>query len=566
MDRLGPEQRHGLLARYIDRAKINWAHICVASLMASGYVNRILTTNFDPLLVQACAMFGEFPAVYDFAASQFLKAHMIPVKALFYLHGQRSGFVLKNTPEEMKKHAKFLKPIIDDSLASRVWIVAGYSGLSDPVFEILSSIDEFDYGLYWVGYKEQDPAEHVLKKLLKVKGKRAYLIRGYDADQFFDELIRELKIYPPKLVAKPFTHLNEFLNRVTPEEKFKETREMIRKAIEQFEQMTVVVRDAGVPLEDNFVSQAHQLMNASDYDGVIRMRPKHDAAPSEAGADYLSRAYLLKGNEIFDKARISSAPDDEKLFSQVIEQYKAALAIRHDFIEALNRWGDVLYNQACRKEGASAATLLKDSVTKFDRAIEVKPDYCEALINRGGALADLAVLKKGRHSSGFFKLAVKDFTAALASKPNSHEALTKWGDALRKLAATSPTKRARVLLDQAAQKYQESLKINREDVGALIGWGDVLLLKSQAEDSERPQDLVDEAIEKFTLADMSQPGSSSYYLARLKALDGDAWGCQEYLQKAKHFNRLPAAEYILNEPAFAYVRDLDWFKELLEQP
>ena len=61
-----------LIAREVDAAKINWGHVAIAQLMASGYVDRVLTTNFDPLVVRACALSGIYPAVYDFAASHVL--------------------------------------------------------------------------------------------------------------------------------------------------------------------------------------------------------------------------------------------------------------------------------------------------------------------------------------------------------------------------------------------------------------------------------------------------------------------------------------------------------------
>jgi Tfp pilus assembly protein PilF/NAD-dependent SIR2 family protein deacetylase len=568
MDRLGTEQRHTMLAHYIDEAKINWAHICMASLMASGHVDRILTTNFDPLLVQSCALFGEFPAVYDFAASQFLRPQMIPPKAVFYLHGQRSGFVLKNTHEELQKHAAYLKPIIDDSLRGRIWIVVGYSGLNDPVFELLTNIDEFDFNLYWIGYKEDDPAEHVRTGLLDVPGKRAYYTRGYDADHFFDELIRELNIYPPKLVAKPFTHFNEILNRVTPEERFRETREMIQKAIQQFEQTTVAVQD-GRTKEASLIDEAQQLMNAGDYDGLIRLRPKYDAAPSQAGADYLSRAYLMKGNEYAEKAKAAVGGEAEQLFLQAMEQYRVALNIKADFAEVLNNWGAALYAQANKRGGEQAAEILAEARAKFDQAIAIKPENDEVLINRGTVLSDLSMLKQGEESDDLFKQAIQDFSAALRNKPNSHEVLSEWGETLRKRATAVQAalpEEAESLLNQASQKYQEALKIKPEDVKALNGWGNMLLLQSETKDSETQELLVNKAMDKFFEADMRQPGSSAYYLARHKGLSGDEWGCRESLKRAKQYNKLPSREYILRDMAFANVSDEDWFIQLLEQP
>ena len=91
MAELPPGLRRDLIAEYVDKAKLNWAHIGIAQLIAEGYVDRVLTTNFDPLVSRACARVGEFPAIYDFAASQVFKPALVPKQAIFHLHGQQLG-------------------------------------------------------------------------------------------------------------------------------------------------------------------------------------------------------------------------------------------------------------------------------------------------------------------------------------------------------------------------------------------------------------------------------------------------------------------------------------------
>ncbi|WP_133513222.1 SIR2 family protein [Candidatus Thiosymbion oneisti] len=146
MAELPPSARRDLIAEFVDQAKINWAHIAIAQLMQHGFVDRVLTVNFDPLVVQACALVGEFPAVYDFAASQLFKPADIPDQAVFHLHGQRSGFRLLHTDEEIEDHAKHLKPVFEDAGRGRMWIVVGYSGENDPVFDYLAAVPQFDNG------------------------------------------------------------------------------------------------------------------------------------------------------------------------------------------------------------------------------------------------------------------------------------------------------------------------------------------------------------------------------------------------------------------------------------
>ena len=215
MVELTRSEQRDLIAEYVDEANINWAHICIAQLMERGYVDRVLTTNFDPLVVKACALVGIFPAIYDFAASQLFNAADIPDEAVFYLHGQRTGFVLINTEEQFSAHSKALAPVFEEAGLGRVWVVVGYSGENDPVFDHLARVPRFDNGLYWVGYENAGAAQHVREQLLD-PDKDAFYVPGYDADGFFISVLQALEAFPPAFVGKPFEYLNDLFGMLTP--------------------------------------------------------------------------------------------------------------------------------------------------------------------------------------------------------------------------------------------------------------------------------------------------------------------------------------------------------------
>ncbi|MCD6160157.1 MAG: SIR2 family protein [Kosmotoga sp.] len=242
MGQLAPGERRDLIANFTDETKINWAHIIMAQLMKVGFVDRILTTNFDPLLIKACAMLNEFPAVYDLTASTNFRPSYIPEKSVFYLHGQRTGFELINTAEEFAEHSKRIQPVIQDTARGRVWIVVGYSGRNDPVFDIFASFPRFDYKLYWVGYRDNPPEKHIKERLLQ-EGKHAYFVKGYDADSFFVSLAKKLGCFPPDFLKKPFSFLKKLFDNLAPCEcmngaddiRIEDAVEKIERAIENFE-------------------------------------------------------------------------------------------------------------------------------------------------------------------------------------------------------------------------------------------------------------------------------------------------------------------------------------------
>ena len=408
MAQLSPSQQRDLIGKYVDRAQINWAHIAIAQLMKHGQVDRILTTNFDPLVVRACALVGEFPAVYDLAASQRFDPEKVPEKAVFYLHGQRTGFVLVNTQPDGEAQAERLAPVFEDAGRGHMWIVAGYSGENDPVFTTLAQISSFDYPLYWIGYKREAPPQHVKEKLLG-PNKHAFYVNSGGADEFFIEIAKRLGCFPPEFVGRPFSHLDTLLERLTPfplpdqaAEYDVRPRRLIRAAIKRYEP-----RDEGAKPADEAVTpedtadfsaetlQATTALMAGDYVRVLALQPESGRTMPAGLADSVSWAYIMQGNELQAQAERQQGEEADQLFAQAGEKYAAALAIKPDKHEALYNWGITLAVQAERQQGEEAGQLLTQAGEKFAAALAIKPDAHEALNNWGNALLVQSACKTG---------------------------------------------------------------------------------------------------------------------------------------------------------------------------
>lgn len=209
MAQLARSDRHKLVCEYVDKAKINWAHISIAQLMRRGFIDRVLTTNFDPLVVRACALLNLYPAVYDMAVvrSGFV-ADYVRDLAVFHLHGQRDGFIQLHDEAQVNALRAAIEPLFDDTANRRTWLVVGYSGQQDPVFEALADRPEFPNRLFWVGYRDEQPSPAVRAALID-SPKDANWIGGYDPDTFLLQLASKLDCFPPGFFAKPFSHLLE---------------------------------------------------------------------------------------------------------------------------------------------------------------------------------------------------------------------------------------------------------------------------------------------------------------------------------------------------------------------
>lgn len=241
---LQPYDRDELLKGYIDNAKINVTHIYLAQLLFNGYVDYVLTVNFDNLMLRALSLFNVFPSTYDMAILKDLTTTTFKEKSIVYLHGQHHGVWLLNTDEEMKKVSTTVPRIFDSIKNKRPWVFIGYSA-NDPIFEHIRNLGRFDNGLFWVTHNNEEPNKKV-NDFLNSDNTNASIIEGYDSDSFMLKLNTELGLDQPKIINTPFTSIGEMLDNIIDiddEEHFKGikerleiSKEQVNQAIKQFEE------------------------------------------------------------------------------------------------------------------------------------------------------------------------------------------------------------------------------------------------------------------------------------------------------------------------------------------
>lgn len=386
MAQLSVNERRDLIVAYIEKAKINWAHVGLAQLIARGFIDRVLTTNFDPLVMRACAMVDIFPAIYDFAASQHFKPADIAGHSIFHLHGQHTGFVLLNTEEECTRHAAHLAPVFEDAGRRRVWLVVGYSGESDPVFEHLARVERFDNKLYWIGYKDHEPPRHVRERILS-GSKDAYYVNGFDADEFFVTLAQRLECFPPDFIARPFSHLDKRMQQLAPFRLPNQVvsnnivhiaHQVIRQAKDLFEERPAttgpvdrnIVEAADAPL----VLKAMGHLIAGQYDQVIAMRPRKGQQFPQGLRAPISLSFCAKGNLSLAAASGLRGEAMEKSIGEAIDYYQKATEVSNQLAAGYQAWGRALTARALSRRGRSAAKDLDNAVKKYEEALTKTED------------------------------------------------------------------------------------------------------------------------------------------------------------------------------------------------
>ncbi len=372
MECLTPSERNKLLKEYIDNAKINVTHIYLAQLMNQGYIDYVLTVNFDNLMLRALALYNEFPPTYDMAILKDLTTTTFKKKSVVYLHGQHHGLWLLNTPEELKKVQEIIPPILN-SIKDRLWIFIGYSG-EDPIFRQIVKLGRFDKGLYWVSYYDNIPNETVCEELLEKDNTNSFLIKGYDADSFMIKLNNELELSQPLIIEKPFTSLKISLENIVDiedKEHFKRVRErleivkqQVNTAIEQFEKGKIKTKEH---LEEEIDSN---LFKKQIIDKIIKEEFNENELKSlEEKAkklndteinNLLANLFSNLGNTISDLAKLKN---DEALFRQSFEKLHKAFEL-----------GGSSYNLAClytwKKEKNNALKYLENSLINKEITVE----------------------------------------------------------------------------------------------------------------------------------------------------------------------------------------------------
>ncbi|QLF02902.1 SIR2 family NAD-dependent protein deacylase [Bacillus cereus] len=287
MSKLTPSERKNLISSIVENAKVNWTHVAIAQLLKSGYINRILTPNFDNLIQRSCSLVGEFPAIYDLATSSVFRTDLLFDKSVIHLHGQHTGFILCNTEKEVEAQSNNLKPIFEQLDQKSLWIIIGYSGDNDPIFRLLARKELFEHRLFWIGYEDNEPSV-MLKDQLLSDEKYAFYVKGFNSDDFFVKVSQKLNCFPPAFIQKPFTYLSDTLDTLAQYKVPAPSSNLY--VVNDFNDIHIVtkkvVEGAINTIENNKNLMAQHYLMAGLFDEVIQLSKESTVANEDTKIDY----------------------------------------------------------------------------------------------------------------------------------------------------------------------------------------------------------------------------------------------------------------------------------------
>ena len=574
MGKLTPHEQKTLIEKHISKAKINWAHIALASLLKEGYIGKVLTFNFDNILNRACSLDNFFPPIYDLKVLSKEYFSAIPNQSIVHLHGQWSGFDLANSSDSTEKQAENLKHYIKETINTSPTMFIGYSGGADAFFQLVEENFIGQHRLYWIDYGKE-PNSNV-KKFIEVNPNHRNFIGEQDADKFLLELAIELKCFPTELFKDPIKHLKEICEYVN---NFPLNTSESEIDVLEDTKKTLEIADKTKPAITTI--KLAELLHAKKFETIINQVKNLDLMIKPiskiVASAYLGKAliFLTKDERQFqihfDKA-ISLKPDFYQAYADVgtklISSNKIdALIKAKDFFEncftinpkikddtIIGHYAIALSKLARIREDKS---LFEKAFVQYENALKIQPEHTNNLGNYGNALSDLAKIKQ---DESLFEKAFVQYENALIIQPEHADHLGNYGIALSELAKI---KQDESLFEKAFVQYESALIIQPAHVDHLGNYGSAL---SELAKIKQDESLFEKAFVQHESALKIQP-NKTYNLACYYALIRDSEKSKINLLHAEKHDTLPknSLKYLKEDTDLDNVRNEPWFTELLER-
>ena len=433
------------------------------------YINLILTTNFDPLIVQGLAYANVRPYIYDVANLLHFDSPQVRTPAVLYLHGQFGAFVNVHSEAEAKRLRERVQQIYDAFLGNHTFIVVGYAGDDrDPVFSELCKRYQFTSGLFWVHHSDTEPTPHVYRGLLEDETKSTSYIHAQPADVFFARLVAALKIVSTNLSRRPFTFLSEALAHVAPL-KTEETDEDLTRETRQWVADAQMCFEANEPcrryraereefIKQDIVKRAREAWLEQRFDALDSLLAEAAKEQATEAYGYLASAFLMLGMQLMDES--DQAPSDVRAqkLREAGERLGKATELNPSNSGAFFLWGVALYYLSSLLPKDEAMATLRDASAKLRSATEIRLDYGAAFLFWGGVLTLLSSLVDEAERPNLLAQAEHALMLADKIKPGSSDYSLACVAALK-----GDKKKALALLDRALADGQTPVEFALKD-------------------------------------------------------------------------------------------------------
>ncbi|MDP3064882.1 MAG: tetratricopeptide repeat protein [Chloroflexota bacterium] len=357
-------QRVAHIHELMAKGKPSFGYFCLSQLLSQGYIDTVITTNFDDLVYEACALWtGVRPRVYAYGASSGPVRHEAGRPSIIKLHGDFLYSSLKNTDAEVDHPDPNMRATIQRLQDEYEIIVVGYGGNDASVMSLLGATPH-DAGLYWCIHKDAKPKE----RLRELMGRPScFEVRTEGFDSAMDE----------------FLHVVDF---ALPESE---------KAVQrQQEAIVKMVSDSSSKYKDQYLRQAKKQVPDDTYlANWLEGQSAYEQGDYVTAIAAYRRALEFRPDDPVALNNLGNALRRTGQFEEGTKALRRSLELRPDNPNALNSLGVALRD----------AGQLAEAISVCQRSLEVRPDDIDTLNTLGVALL---LSKKSHDAVGVFERVV----------------------------------------------------------------------------------------------------------------------------------------------------------------
>jgi Tfp pilus assembly protein PilF len=340
--------RQKYISKLIKDKIPTFGYAMLASIIARGFINTILTTNFDDLIFIACNKFtGVRPVIYAYGIMATEMKFSSPHTKILKMHGDYLYSTLANTEKEMTLYNQDpnMKAQVAHALNEYELIVFGYSGSDDSVMNILENYPD-GKELYWCHWSKELPSLRALELLHKKDG-TLVAIEGFD-DAMYD-IYKIVDFELDEVLASYEERRNEIRRFIDIfREKYPNT--IIEESIQETKQPEPKSKKEPSTWFEYFEA-GYQANENKDFTTAEKMYRKAIKLNQKSAAAYSNLGFSLKNTNRLVEA--------EKM-------YRKAIEMNPNLARTYNNLGNLLVKDANRFDEAEEM---------FQKAIQINPNY-----------------------------------------------------------------------------------------------------------------------------------------------------------------------------------------------
>lgn len=291
--------RQRYIESIIEEHAPSFGYVVLANLMAQGYINTIITTNFDDLVYSACTTFtGIRPIVYAYGIMASEMRFTAQRPKILKLHGDYLYSALKNTGPELAAQDPNMLSQLRQVLSEYGLIVVGYGGGDKSVMQALSEISN-KQDLYWCVRRGEKQLNKDVEKLLREKG--GYLVEIDGFDEMMNEVRRVVEFDVKKMLGSIEERRGQLIKHLRDFD-LKYSEDILGDIVDAAKKPTMEEnKEQDISALDYFL-RAYKAYNAKNYSEAETLFRKAAELDPEDASTYNNLGVVLKNLKRYEEA------------------------------------------------------------------------------------------------------------------------------------------------------------------------------------------------------------------------------------------------------------------------